>query len=111
MDQFPPPGTVAVTDCGAGSARPLVYRNVTPDGLAVIDPGVGGGGGEGGGGEDPAAETIKVTGMTRSGSPFALTLRLDSCVPTGSPVILDEDLSVVDEPERHVPNVHVNEAS
>ena len=111
MDQFPPPGTVTVTDWGAGSAMPLVYRNVTPDGLVAIDSGLGGGGAEGGGGEDAAAETIKVTGTTTSGTPFALTVRCDWCVPTGSPIILGEDVSVVDEPEAHVPNAHAGVAS
>ena len=109
MDHFPPPGTVAVTDCGAGSAMPLVYRNVTLRGLVVIES--GGGGGAGGGGEDPAAETIKVTGITSSGKPFALTVRVDSCVPTGIAVILGDGVSLVDEPERHVPNAHAAVAS
>jgi len=90
---------------------PLVYMNVTLDGLVVIDPEVGGGGSEGGSGGDAAAETIRVTGMTTSGNPSALTVRAASCVPTASPVSLGEDVSVVDEPEGHVPNAHAGVAS
>jgi hypothetical protein len=90
---------------------PLVYMNVTLVGLVVIDPGVGGGGGEGGSGGEVAAETIRVTGMTTSGNPSALTVRADSCVPKVSPVSLGEGVSVVDQPEGHVPNAHAGVAS
>ena len=98
MDQFPPPGTVTVTDWGAGSAMPLVYRNVTPDGLVVIDSGLGGGGGKDGGGEDAAAETIKVTGTTTSGDPVRLTEGATGR-PHGEPHPPREDVSVVATPE------------
>jgi hypothetical protein len=89
---------------------PLVYENVTLVGLVVIESG-GGGAGAGGGGEDSAAVTIKVTRTTRSGKPFALTVRADSCVPTGIAVILGDGVSLVDEPEGHVPNAHSAVAS
>jgi hypothetical protein len=41
----------------------------------------------------------------------ALTVRADSCVPTGIAVILGDGVSLVDEPEGHVPNAHSAVAS
>lgn len=97
MDHDPPPGTVTVTVCAAGSAAPLVYANVMLAGVAVIDSTGGGGTGD---------DTISTTGTTTSVKPLARTVRDASCVPAAKAVMPADGVSVVVEPDGQLPNAH-----